>query len=617
MDRVHFLELSQHYDELSPVISLLSEYGFQYSAFEPIMGFNDNYLKHLLELSANIEELSSELKVAKKLNPDFKYLYTTAWRNRLKRVEREQYLSDNPFVMAFEQRYEHIPSQVEDENSLKEFVDFCHQILNEVTTRWRASFLEFYIKKLCQVVKYSSTSQFISEELMMQVNAVINDEAIEHQELERIATEYFSAAVLPSSKSVKQLFNFLDLYADKVETWHEVEDGWETDADATWLKFCFHYSDIYRYTLDDLDDHELDKTKEIVQYDHAYILGAISRINNPLLRDKAIENVIIALTDDVLGDLEVAKRLQHYVESDASRERVDEEISLEEERIARGDGISWKKVEKVRRKSQGNVAFLLDLYGFTSQDKLEQATKRWIKISPFWPPYLGTFSQDRLDSLYVEAQKVHDSFRVTVNVAWDNIKQIFDSGKLKSVWERIEVAEERTKRGKFGDYAKKRDSVERQMGNRAKGGSKDPHPIYGAAYSENGRDEFFGGVGKSGYGDCFIKLKSDRIKDRTSFVFDDSFDGYTDWMVDWTGGQIFKAIHNVIEFNTKAPYVEAQILGGVTIDDIDSIHIPDFLFDQKNESGDDIGPIIKREISELEARFPDIKFIIVESPKEI
>jgi hypothetical protein len=143
----------------------------------------------------------------------------------------------------------------------------------------------------------------------------------------------------------------------------------------------------------------------------------------------------------------------------------------------------------------------------------------------------------------------------------------------------------------------------------------DPHPLYGAGSSPNNRDEFYGGTG-GGYGETFLVLKSDRIRDRTSFCYDDSFDGYHDWMLDWNGGITAKAIHNLNGSHSRHGYVEAQILGGVTLDDIESINIPSDALSGENKFGWSVGTNVLTRIEELRQKYPNIKINIVEVPKK-
>ena len=75
-------------------------------------------------------------------------------------------------------------------------------------------------------------------------------------------------------------------------------------------------------------------------------------------------------------------------------------------------------------------------------------------------------------------------------------------------------------------------------------------------------------------------------------------------------------IHNLNEGNSRHGYVEAQILDGVTIEDIESINIPKEALSTENKFGWSAGEQARSEIEEIRRQYPDIKVNIVEKPKE-
>jgi len=206
-------------------------------------------------------------------------------------------------------------------------------------------------------------------------------------------------------------------------------------------------------------------------------------------------------------------------------------------------------------------------------------------------PPQGTEEQGGLNEKILEERRneVEKTRRVSINMTWENFKKVLESGRFKSSWEI---------HNRGDSYDLTRDQVERWMGIRAKGTKNDPHPIYGALWCQNGRDEKLGGSGGS-YGPIWVLLKNETIKSRTSFVFGDSFGGYKNNLFNWHDGATAKTILNL---KGNAPrYVEAQILGGVTLDDIESVNI--------NLSSGLFIP--KEEFERLKKKFPQIAFNVI------
>lgn len=297
----------------------------------------------------------------------------------------------------------------------------------------------------------------------------------------------------------------------------------------------------------------------------------------------------------------------------ASPQTPKEEIKLEIERRQRGETTTWKKMEKVRKNSEGNVKYLKELFGYSSLEGLQKTRKEYYEIFQKTLDANYPFDQEKRVKLEEEIQRINEDFTVTVNMTWANVIKSLEAGKVISIWENPEVMRLRNKHNKY-NYEYRRDEIERLVGNRSKGGRRDPHPIYAAAASPNKRDEYYGGTG-GGYGECFLVLKTDKIRERTSFCYDDSFDGYNRWLVDWEGGIVAKAIHNLNDSQSMHGYVEAQILGGVALDDIESINISSNAIDGENEYGWSVGSDVLGKIEQLRKQYPEIKINIVEVPK--
>lgn len=207
----------------------------------------------------------------------------------------------------------------------------------------------------------------------------------------------------------------------------------------------------------------------------------------------------------------------------------------------------------------------------------------------------------------VEGEKIEDTFQVSINIPPENLEALLASGQYKTAHEVTPLVNQ--KLGSFGwtaeDALAEQTRVEERLGFKAEGTADDPYPIYGAAYSVNGIDERAGAAPR--YGDSFILLKNAHIRDRTTFSLGDSFS--EDWgslRVMWGEAPYLKAITQIISGHVDSG-VEAIILGGVSIQDIESINIPKEVLDNNPEKG----KIILSNIERFRQEHPDITFNIV------
>ena len=152
------------------------------------------------------------------------------------------------------------------------------------------------------------------------------------------------------------------------------------------------------------------------------------------------------------------------------------------------------------------------------------------------------------------------------------------------------------------------------------------YPVYGAL-AMNSKERKIGAA--KSYGDIAVFLNKDKIKDRVTFTSQDSLDSeeiadftYKHAIIiksiyDFLSEKIpdnidfvqdydrFPLIHSLLsryslyKINNQTPYVEAQILGGVTNNDIDKIKIPRF---HNPDDKDRIESFIK----EFKNKYPEI-----------
>lgn len=182
----------------------------------------------------------------------------------------------------------------------------------------------------------------------------------------------------------------------------------------------------------------------------------------------------------------------------------------------------------------------------------------------------------------------------------DVVFKILNSGQVKSCFEKdVKGTYE-----KNPFYKNSRIHVEYLFGIRSKGTKKDPHPIYGAMGT---KEETQTGAAFD-YGNCYVKLKEEVIKERTAFSYGDSMDIAADNYGDIEGVnknryhyQDLDMVKTFDYFFCKgthpyyARYIEFQVLGGVELNDIESINIPKNL-----EENEELNKIIEKN--------PTIKF---------
>jgi hypothetical protein len=597
-----FKEFMDNSEELIPTVSILKDYGFVYSPNDLHGKKIPGYLEKLKDLGKARDSLKVDLENIKELIPDYKY--------NIDFDRTHSYLEENPFSLANNQ-----VAEVKDrtETGLKKTKEYFNSLDNLVPERWRSGFLASHINNMCLYADEfygENLTENARESALVEANKYVLDPKIEKQEIERFANNYFEVALEPraADDNIQAAFDFCERCAGLITT--ELSSEQVTKEDSTWATFSLITSDIYRHpVIHGREEEGIRRAKR----DLVYSAEAAIKIKDSKTREKAIENLIYGLTDPEIGDLSLAEKFATLIETPVLKNTAQQEIVLERQRAERGETITWKKMEKVKRSALQNKAFIKNLLGYGTEEGYESASLQYEKVSTQTSPpdYDRTYSEEKTNQLKNEVERIKDDFNVSINIAWNNLTSVLEKGRVISLWENQHKQKERDEHfSSLVKYSERRNSVEKLIGNRAKGGRNDPHPIYGAAFCPNGRDELHGGAGGH-YGETFIVLKKDKIKNRTSFCYDDSFNGYSNWMLDWDGGVVAKSIHNLKEGKSPNGYVEAQILGGVTVDDIESINIPSSAFSKANEGGYSIGRDISSEIERLREEYPNIKFNII------
>lgn len=576
-----FTYFMKNVEELSPVVEMLADYGFQYQLVTPnvVDQVYPKYIDELKGLGKELPELRQQLDLIKDVLPKYKFNFKADLRWG---PDVEPQIDVNPYSLALKYTDDNIETQWD----LDKYTDTFNSLETIVPEKWRRGFLTTYINRM-SLISYDNSNFELSQAAITEANKWIFDASLTADDVSKFGYRFFKSSLQAKSDNLRVLYEFCTRYADKIPLQESPLN--EFDKDSIWWEFALSASDIYRYQLvSGYEEETIKKNKE----DLVYAGEAVLQITDPKIKDRAISNLIYALTDEELGNWEKAQFYVDMMQDVRLKQDSQTEVLLELERLSKRESTSWKKMEKLKRTGTKNKLELQQSLGYQSEERIEQLKK--------------------------EISRIENDFSVTVNITWKNLLKALDKGRLVSIWENKEKMEERRTSGYFKyDYAERRDKIEKEMGNRGKGGIKDPHPIYGAASTPNSRDEFSGGAG-GGYGECFVVLKTERIKNRTSFCYDDSFGVYKNWLLDWDGGILAKAIHNLkgVDKASHHGYVEAQILGGVSLDDIESINIPSNATTENNKRGWHAETKdIEADIEKLKQRFPKIKINIIEVPK--
>lgn len=561
------------------------------------------YVSTLVALSEDIPTLQRELESIRNLYPHFSYEYQGKREyNPLTRMF-ENTISDNPYNMAFEQ----FANQNLEKLSPQAIFNEGQKIFSIVPRRWQDTYLRGFIDWSERILGSWTITQGDREKVAKILNRLISAPTVSETTLNRVATNYFYNSLLPETRNAEFALYFLEKNADKIAPRNSQEGV--SSYDSLLFAYVQQVGDIYRY---DLNGEDAEYKRELGRKDLRLALQAAKKISDPKVKDLSLENLVYAFTDADYHDLEIAKDLIELMSDPNIQQNAQEEIRLEMEREEKGNTMAWKKIEKIRRHAAENMQLLVGLLGFSTEEEQRRASDVYSKKTSNYPAArtAGESSKTATQSLEAEVERISQAVGITLNMSWEALTGMLNLGRVKSIWENAEEMERRNKTMDY-HYGVRRDTIERHLGNRAKGGASDPHPIYGAVFSPNGRDEFFGAAFR--YGECFIKLKNEKVRERTTITYDDSFNGFNDFPLLWEHAAIAKSMMNLTDHGTRHGYVEAQILGGVTLDDIESITIPKLVLQEVYKKSGQAGvDRVLDQINEMREKFPGISIIIAE-----
>jgi len=208
------------------------------------------------------------------------------------------------------------------------------------------------------------------------------------------------------------------------------------------------------------------------------------------------------------------------------------------------------------------------------------------------------------ESLKIQAEELSNEFAITMTVSKKTLKSIlFDSNRILSLVDT---------HGSSGSGSvagpRERMRVEDKLGIHAPDDMIADRPVY-AALALSDDEKAIGTADTQNYGGFVIQLKDSVAQERTCFTFGDSQNAFYSEEVSRQDAQssrlsykeakVAKLLHDRLYPGDRPDaverYVEAQVLEGVTVDDIESITIP--FFDAQNDF----------KVRTITERFPDIK----------
>lgn len=277
----------------------------------------------------------------------------------------------------------------------------------------------------------------------------------------------------------------------------------------------------------------------------------------------------------IYGDeLESLKPLQEWADERKERLRVIKELfeSLLPQMMdepAKPDPLIAERQKVTQERSEGNILRYMDEFLVWAEEG------RLVNI--------GIKNEtEGIGRLREEVKRVQESASVTINLSGDRLPAILKDGRFKST---LELPwKEKSVKGARDTTAYERDRIEteKSLGIYTQGTEEDPYTIVGSLASDNGYDEFYGGA--NSYGDVFVRLKPSAM-DRSIFVNGDSVhevarhgDSSIKPGLGKEAAMIAKAIRNIdkdgmlIQGIAHLKVIEAGILGGVKMDDIESIN---------------------------------------------
>lgn len=321
--------------------------------------------------------------------------------------------------------------------------------------------------------------------------------------------------------------------------------------------------------------------------------------------EEDVDYLVQATHEEKVASLSEMLDPYRYPSSQATPEELTDAQSQEQEmslRILESMAPSWERdllaIEAVRTFTHQNIMRpdLADAaIGLISRVEFQEAVKASVELASQRTPEVimeevkqgspraleklleGKTEADKA-RLKAEAEEHSDNFRVVVNTSWAAL-----NGILRESNRVLTMAEvHRTSSGSTGALAD-RQPAEARWGFVARDDAISHRPIYGTLALSDG-ERAIGGEGAQGYGNVLITIKPEVEDSRVVFTYGDSLrtssrgapEELQASRMALSEARVAKLLYDDENAGSRGDgrllrYVEAQILGGIEVDDIESI----------------------------------------------
>lgn len=225
---------------------------------------------------------------------------------------------------------------------------------------------------------------------------------------------------------------------------------------------------------------------------------------------------------------------------------------------------------------------ITDMGDSTKDEQRRQLIEKAKGIADYWED--GKFTkevseitqrqqQEAIEKGKQAIESTNDEGVFIINVSPENLLPIIEAGKYQPKLDQVGT------QSSFSSFFKIRYDRELELGTYPPNGEANniPHPVYGQIVVDE-KNELLRAV-QEGYGTTHIKLKTNRVKNRTMFIVDDSVSAKAIYnqQLAWEDAAKGRVFLNALMDNPKADwrslpsYIEGQVMGGVTTNDIDEI----------------------------------------------
>ncbi len=238
----------------------------------------------------------------------------------------------------------------------------------------------------------------------------------------------------------------------------------------------------------------------------------------------------------------------------------------------------WKvRIDKIRERSPANLENILSYWSDPNKSRIYQIVDAVKKPEN-----------------QKEIEHIKETLKVTINTNLEAFLAISRDEKIRTLAELPDRC----------NVFKYRKESEARLNIQPEGNEKDPELVYGALTHNTRLDDQCGGAPI--YGDTIFILKTENIENRTTFTLGDSsgVKGPNE-IVTWDYVAPLKFIRDHFP-RLQDMYVEAQIAGGVRLDDIEEIKIKIYSTERREEIEND------PDFNSFKTKHPEIRISFIE-----